>query len=151
MGTRALLPSLPWPPHWAGAREPGLEPGQILPVSCLPASRAVTQRPRGSFPAKDRAWRCGPFACLPLGHPGEWPSTPESDGDAPGLGGGFLPTGVEGLQEGRPACWGQEASATKGQFLSEDSACWGLPPPTSPGGGELGKSQGTGEMALESC
>ena len=91
----------------------GLVPGSrawsqvrsFLSSACLPASRAVTQQPRGSFPAKDRAWRCGPFACLPLGHPGEWPSTPESDGDAPGWGGGFLPTGVEGLQEGHPACW----------------------------------------------
>lgn len=34
----------------------------------------------------------------------------------------------------------------EGQFLSKDSAFQGLPPPPPLVGGELGKSQGTGEM-----
>ena len=128
-------------PHRAGARERVCsQASSFLSPACLPASRAVTQRPRASFPAKDRAWRC------PLGPPGEWPSAPESDGDAQGWGGGFLLTGVEGMSEDRPASWGQEMSATEGQFLSKDSAFQGLPPPPPLVGGELGKSQGTGEM-----
>lgn len=63
------------PPQWAPPPCPSTPAGasrsqawgqavpSCLPPAYWPSSRAVTQRPSGSFPSKERAWRCGPFAC----------------------------------------------------------------------------------------